>query len=35
MHDVKAPEWGFRLIRAGLCRMPDLNFREFLFYAVG
>jgi hypothetical protein len=31
MHDVKAPGRGFRPIRAGLCRMLDLNFGEFLF----
>jgi len=34
MHDVKALGRGFRPIRAALCRMLDLNFREFLFSDV-
>jgi hypothetical protein len=27
--------WSFRPIRAGLCRMLDLNFGEFTFPDVG
>jgi hypothetical protein len=31
IHNVKVPGRGFKSIRAGLCRMLHLNFREFIF----